>query len=328
MKSRMCDPVCMQKPEPFTISIAAYPTNDAPEIQVVSDTELRQVLEDSLRLVMEKVTAYGGRVPEDAVRELIHNLIHAEFRGAVISVLEEGDVVRVSDKGPGINDKVRAFEFGYSGAKPEVLQNIRGVGGGLGIAQAVAEKGGGRVFLDDNLGGGTVAVVSMKDKPLPAYLKHSAPHFIPKDALGEHAGKKKGTNAITFKDSEGNRRTLTPRQMYVLMVVFEGGEVGPTAVADRILTMSVSTAYRDLLTLQQKHLVVHAYDMDPGKYALTGSGAAVVEDFFNIKDDYSSLYESVTEMLDKVVDDSADDFLKEIKRTPPKNTKDREERED
>jgi hypothetical protein len=49
--------------------------------------------------------AARSRVPALAVRELIENLVHAGFAGALVSVLEDGLVVRVSDQGPGIPDK-------------------------------------------------------------------------------------------------------------------------------------------------------------------------------------------------------------------------------
>ena len=83
-------------------------------------------------------------MPEESVREVLENLVHADYRGVVISVLDGGNVVRVSDKGPGVQHKDRAMEFGFSGATPEALRDIRGVGAGLGIARAEAEKVGGR----------------------------------------------------------------------------------------------------------------------------------------------------------------------------------------
>jgi hypothetical protein len=120
------------------IKVAVYPRSGEPEVSEVSAASVRSASEKFSRLVMEKVSASGGRVPEAALRELIENLIHAEFRGVVISVLEDGNVVRISDKGPGIEHKDRAFEFGFSGATPEAVREIRGVGAGLGIARAAA----------------------------------------------------------------------------------------------------------------------------------------------------------------------------------------------
>src|SRR5918993_1578008 len=143
------------------IKVAVYPKSGEPEVSEVSAASSSAASEKFSRLIMEKVRDSGGRVPEEALRELIENLVHAEFKGVVVSVLEDGNVVRISDKGPGIEHKGRAFEFGFSGATPEAARDIRGVGAGLGIARAAAEKAGGTVSVEDNIGGGTVATVSV-----------------------------------------------------------------------------------------------------------------------------------------------------------------------
>src|ERR671920_1275637 len=145
----------------LSIRVAVDPNNGEPEVTEVSAASPRSASSKFSGLVMEKVKASGGRVPEEALRELIENLIHAGFRGVVISVLEDGNVVRISDKGPGVENKRRAFEFGFSGATPEALWEIRGVGAGLGLARAAAERVGGKVSLEDNIGGGTVATVAV-----------------------------------------------------------------------------------------------------------------------------------------------------------------------
>src|SRR5918993_2186333 len=118
------------------IKVAVYPKSGEPEVSEVSAASPSAASEKFSRLIMEKVRDSGGRVPEEALRELTENLIHAEFRGVVVSVLEDGNVVRISDKGPGVENKARAFEFGFSGATPDALREIRGVGAGLGIARA------------------------------------------------------------------------------------------------------------------------------------------------------------------------------------------------
>ena len=125
----------------ITVRVAAYPENEQPEVTEVAASNPRSATPKFLRLVMEKVEEFGGGVPEAAVREVIENLLHASYKGVVISVLDGGRTVRVSDKGPGIEDKDRAMEFGFSGATPEALRDIRGIGAGLGIAQ-VAVFGG------------------------------------------------------------------------------------------------------------------------------------------------------------------------------------------
>jgi len=246
--------------------------------------------DEATEQALEKVTRFQNlhaedRIPEVALRELIDNLIHAQYKGALISLVE-GDTVRIADKGPGIEDKERAFEIGYSGAKPEVLQEIRGVGAGLGIARAAIEKAEGTVSLDDNLGGGTVVTVSMSRKPVPA-----EPHIrITRERL---------PGTLEYDDEEGQKGVLSPRRVFIMFALFEGNVLGPTAVADRINT-STSTAYRELVTLTEKDLVYQPNGFE-GKYTLTELGQLIVEDLLVIEEhDHEPASKMVSEVLDKV----------------------------
>src|SRR5215207_1977323 len=247
----------------LSIRVAVYPNNGEPEVTEVSAASPRSASSKFSGLVMEKVKASGGRVPEEALRELVENLIHAGFRGVVISVFEDGNVVRVSDKGPGVENKSRAFEFGFSGAAPETVGEIRGVGAGLGIARAAAERVGGTIILEDNIGGGTVATVmvgetvqtpdNVKPPARPAPQQRKYPDAVPKMNISE-------------------------RQQKVLITVLEFGEVGPSTVADR-LEISVSTAYRDLSVLEEHGLVANT--AEPGKRLVTPLGRDLVEAIVN-----------------------------------------------
>ncbi len=243
------------------IKVAVYPKSGEPEVSEVSAASPRAASEKFSRVIMDKIRDSGGRVPEEALRELIENLIHAEFRGVVVSVLDHGNVVRISDKGPGIDHKERAFEFGFSGATPEAIREIRGVGAGLGIARAAAEKVGGTVSVQDNLGGGTVATVSVGEDveekedgkpPIQPISQRKYPDAVPKMNISE-------------------------RQEKVLITVLECGEVGPSTVAEK-LEISVSTAYRDLSVLEEHGLV--AGD-ESGKRVITPLGRDLIETIVN-----------------------------------------------
>ena len=243
------------------IKVAVYPKSGEPEVSEVSAASPRAASEKFSRVIMDKIRDSGGRVPEEALRELIENLIHAEFRGVVVSVLDHGNVVRISDKGPGIDHKERAFEFGFSGATPEAIREIRGVGAGLGIARAAAEKVGGTVSVQDNLGGGTVATVSVgedveekedRKPPIQPISQRKYPDAVPKMNISE-------------------------RQEKVLITVLECGEVGPSTVAEK-LEISVSTAYRDLSVLEEHGLV--AGD-ESGKRVITPLGRDLIETIVN-----------------------------------------------
>src|ERR671921_668376 len=123
------------------VRIAVYPGGGAPEITEVSASNPGSATRKFTRFVSEKVREAGGRVPEESIREVLENLIHAGYRGVVISILDDGNVVRRSDKGPGVENKSRALEFGFSGAAPGALGETRGVGAGLGTAGGAPENG-------------------------------------------------------------------------------------------------------------------------------------------------------------------------------------------
>jgi DNA-binding transcriptional ArsR family regulator len=238
------------------VRIAVYARGGEPEVTEAAAANPRSATAKFTRLVMEAVRDAGGRVPEESVREVIENLVHAEYRGVVISILADGNVVRISDKGPGVQQKERAMEFGFSGATPGALAEIRGVGAGLGIARAAAEKVGGTVLIEDNIGGGTVATISVPGTSSEA---------------GDQAAHKPAPSR-RYPDGVP-RMNISERQQKVLITVLECGEVGPSTVADK-LEISVSTAYRDLSVLEEHGLVVTD---ESGKRVISPLGRDLVE---------------------------------------------------
>jgi len=244
----------------IVVRVAVYPEDGEPEVTEISAANPRSATAKFTGFVMEKVRQGGGKVPEGAVREVIENLVHAGYRGVVISVLEGGDKVRVSDRGPGIADKRRALEFGFSGATPEALREIRGVGAGLGIARAAAEKAGGTVTVEDNLGGGTVVTIDAGRAERR------------EEESGGAASREEGRAKRRYPDGVP-RLNISERQQRVLITVLECGEVGPSTVAE-LLEISVSTAYRDLLSLEENGLVVSD---ETGKRLISPLGRDYVE---------------------------------------------------
>ena len=242
------------------VRIAVYPRGGEPEVTEVAAANPRSATAKFTRLVMDEVREAGGRVPEEPVREVVENLVHADYRGVVISILDDGNLVRVSDKGPGVQHKDRAMEFGFSGATQEALAEIRGVGAGLGIARAAAEKAGGTVTIEDNIGGGTVATISVSE------VSDTEP--------GEPVAR--ATPSRRYPDGVP-RMNISERQQKVLITVLECGEVGPSTVADR-LEISVSTAYRDLSVLEEHGLVVTD---ESGKRVISPLGRDLVEAIVN-----------------------------------------------
>ena len=242
------------------VRIAVYSGGSTPEITEVSASDPASATRKFTRFVSEKVREAGGGVPEESIREVVENLIHAGYQGVVISVLDDGNVVRVSDKGPGVENKERAMEFGFSGASPGALGEIRGVGAGLGIARAAAEKVGGTLTIEDNIGGGTVATISVAGEEAVTEEEEAAPP----------PPQRRYPDGVP-------RMNISERQQKALITVLECGEVGPSTVADR-LEISVSTAYRDLSVLEEHGLVMAD---ESGKRLISPLGRDLVEAIIN-----------------------------------------------
>src|SRR3989304_5716186 len=102
----------------------------------------------------------GGRIPYTIIKEIIENLIHADFKEVVITILESGDHIIITDQGPGIEDKEKAFLPGYTSATNKMKEYIRGVGSGFPIVKETITFSGGSIDVKDNIRKGTV--ISLK----------------------------------------------------------------------------------------------------------------------------------------------------------------------
>lgn len=190
----------------------------------------------------------GGRVPFTIIKEVLENLIHACFHEAVITILDDGNTIRVSDQGPGIKDKTKAFQPGFSTATAQMKRFIKGVGSGLPIVRECLALAGGDIKVENNLEHGTVVTLTMP--------------------------------RVTVEQPQEGRReepvdapALSVRQKKVLFLVTELGSAGPSQIA-RELRVALSTAYRDLTVLESEGLV--ACD-DSGKRTLTAQGVRCLD---------------------------------------------------
>ena len=198
----------------------------------------------------------GGRIPFVVIREIVENLIHAFFQDAVITIMDEGNTIRISDQGPGIRDKERAFLPGFTTATREMRQFIKGVGSGLPVAREQLAFLGGVISIEDNLERGTVVTLRvgpLKEPPVPP----PAPE------------------AATAEETPALLR-LTERQRKVLLLIAELGSAGPSTIAKE-LDISQSTAFRELSALQRLHLLA---PRGPGKRTLTEEGIAYLGNVF------------------------------------------------
>lgn len=252
--SACADANCSSKDWRRSVRIAVYHSEEEPPAtaDVVAATP-RELIDRVAEQAFAVLQSEGSSIPEAAVRAVVENLLHADFRGAVVSILDRGARVVVSDSGGGIADPHRALEAGYTTADGELRKVIRGVGGGLSVAREAMERGGGSLSVAPNLGGGVVVTIL--------------------------AGRVGGRGVLTPRaqppaeqTAEATAAALPPRRVQVLLLMADGREVGPSEVADHV-GLSLTTAYRDLSRLEQDGLVSYTAR---GKRRISEHGQAVV----------------------------------------------------
>jgi anti-sigma regulatory factor (Ser/Thr protein kinase) len=222
----------------------------APRVEDVTGVDLADAIERLASRTYHLAREQGGEVPYTLIREIVENLVHAGFSEVVVTILDNGSTVRFSDQGPGIVDKERVFLPGFSTATSDMKRFIKGVGSGLPIVKECLTFAGGSIEIDDNLGRGTVVTIRVQRKPSP----ETGP------AGGEHHQVPR----------------LTNRQKQVLAIVMELGSAGPSAVAKE-LAVGLSTAYRDLASLEDTGLIVAD---ETGKRQLTEFGVSYLDTIF------------------------------------------------
>jgi anti-sigma regulatory factor (Ser/Thr protein kinase) len=183
----------------------------------------------------------GGRLPLAVFRELVSNLVHASFADVIITILDGGNTVRVSDRGPGIPDKQAALRPGFTSADASARRFIRGVGSGFSVVTETLSTMGGSLEIEDNLGTGTVVTARVPPDSNDSLAPASLPSY-----------------------------NLPERQLKTLLLTVELAPVGPTRVAQE-LGVSTSTAYRDLVSLEQAGYVASG---DSGHRSVTDQGLA------------------------------------------------------
>ena len=225
--------------------IAIYDTlTSPPRVIAVEEEDLPALIASLAEKTYHYCREQGGQVPYSVIQELIENLLHAYFRDVVITILDNGQTIRISDHGPGVDDKDRAFQPGFTTATAYQRQIIRGVGSGLPLARESLQFLRGILTVEDNLGGGAVFTIKMPSAAESPPAAAGAPEI-----------------------------RLTTRQTKVLVLLMELGSAGPTAIA-RELGFSPATVFRELVVLQDMGLI---HSLGDGKRALREEGLRLLE---------------------------------------------------
>lgn len=266
-------PLAGRAPRMGIARIAVYDSpGAAPRVVEIAPAETAEYIEELASRVYELARDAGGRTPYTVIRELTENLIHADFREPVVSILERGHTIRFADQGPGISDKDRAILPGFTTASGEMKMHIRGVGSGLPIVREFLSVCGGSLLIEDNLGRGSVVTIAVSQ----ALSVSKTPVVVASDlSEGLFNGADK-PGAISERTPIAPVR-LTSRQKQVLALVVDNGEAGPSLVAKE-LGIGVSTAYRDLTCLEEQGLI----ELSEGrKRSVTESGLSLLDDLMH-----------------------------------------------
>ena len=188
---------------------------------------------------------YGGEKRLfKSIREIIENLVHAHFRDALVSVLSNGHIVRVSDSGPGIPDSELAMQPGFTTAGPQQRTIIRGVGCGLPLAASVMDAEGGTIEFGRNLAGGTVVTLT--------------------------------TPSPMIEDDSEHTVMLAEDDRLVMALLLEMGPSLPERLAVE-LSWTVGRCGRELVVLESRGLVCRDSD---GRRSLTPNGSRLLATLF------------------------------------------------
>lgn len=206
-----------------------------------------EISEDDPGMLIERIfeaVARWARLPIIAVREVIENLVHADFRDALVSVLLGGHMIRVSDSGPGIGDPERAVQPGFTTASARERTIIRGVGSGLPLALSVMDAEGGTIEFAENLGGGTVVTLA--------------------------------TPATILEDDSESSVMPGADDRLIMALLLEIGPSTPERLATE-LSWTIGRCGRELVVLESRGLVTR--DLD-GCRSLTPAGSRLLSTLF------------------------------------------------
>jgi two-component system sensor histidine kinase KdpD len=101
---------------------------------------------------------------DQVLTNLLENALRHSPSGSVVrihlSVIPRGIRIRITDQGPGVphDDREKVFEAFYRG---DVPPETAGTGLGLAIARAIVVAHGGRIWIEDAVGGGAAMVVEL-----------------------------------------------------------------------------------------------------------------------------------------------------------------------
>ena len=147
--------------------------------------------------IYTEASQLGGKIGYTIIRQVTENLIHAKFKEITITIMPGGNTIKFADQGPGIEDKEKALQPGFSSASHDMKKYIDGVGAGLPIALEYLKNSHGSLNIEDNMNSGTVITLSLDNIAKDEKEETQSTTPSPLEALLEDVSKR-GKEIIVF----------------------------------------------------------------------------------------------------------------------------------
>ena len=206
----------------------------APRITVIDPAPTNAFIENLTTTVYNQAKLAGGSISYTVIREVSENFIHARFKDIVVSILDGGDTIRFADQGPGIEEKEKAQQPGFTSATEPMTDYIRGVGSGLPIVRDYFDERHGTITIEDNLRCGSVVTISLQRRV------DSRPQ----------SEQQKTDHATAFIPLQ----PLSDRERQVLLLIAQHGTMGVTELSQET-NIAASSIHSILSKLEQAGLV-------------------------------------------------------------------------
>lgn len=248
-----------------TARIAVYDDLlSSPRIIDIEPDSTREFINALATSTYESAKAAGGSIPYSIILQVAENFIHSQFREVVVSVLDNGNTIRFSDQGPGIADKDKAQQPGYSSATAPMKRYINGVGSGLPIVREYMETKHGAVMIEDNMNTGAVVTISLNPS------SDSQPATIAEEASQPQPARQAAADPIEIATSMLSQRAFSILKLFVYEDVWGvkdmAGEAG----------IPTSSTYSELKKLEEAGMMTRLGK----KYKLTELGEKVTQNLF------------------------------------------------
>lgn len=217
---------------PATARVALYDDmRSAPRITKVNPAPTNEFIEALTTTIYEQAKLAGGGIPYTLIREVSENFIHAQFCEIVVSILDGGNTIRFADQGPGIQEKEKAQQPGFSSAIEPMKDYIRGVGSGFPIVKDYLDDRDGSIYIEDNLVSGAVVTISLDKKR-----------------------KNRSTMQSPLTTFAIPQLHLSEREKTFIQLLQHEGELGVTEIKD-LTDTALSTTHNTLKKLEEQGLV-------------------------------------------------------------------------